>query len=302
MLIIDIIWTIIVPIFIIIGIGALLDRFFDIDLPTLSKLNFYIFVPALIFIKILDSTLSVKEMSNIVLFSVTLVFVLFVLSIFVFKLKPYRDRQTILSMGTFFFNSGNFGIPFVVLAFGNRHISTIAMILMVQNFLTFTLGIWLLEKDGEGTGPVKIMVRFLKVPAILSIILALILRSLDLELIATLKVPLNYLGNGLIPIALLTLGVQLARARLGSNLVPLSGSVLMRLVISPLVAWALIPIFGITGELATVLIVTAGLPVAVNTYILAAEYGKDEELASQQVFWTTLLSTLTLAILIAVFR
>jgi len=302
MLIIDIIRTIIVPIFIIIGIGVLLDRFFDIDLPTLSKLNFYVFVPALIFVKILDSTLSVKEMRSIVIFSVTLVFVLFVLSLFVFRLKPYRDRQTILSMGTFFFNSGNFGIPFVVLAFGNRHISTIAMILMVQNFLNFTLGIWLLEKDGEGTGPVKIMVRFLKVPAILSIILALILRSLDLELIATLKEPLNYLGNGLIPIALLTLGVQLARARLGSNLVPLSGSVLMRLVISPLVAWALIPIFGITGELATVLIVTAGLPVAVNTYILAAEYGKDEELASQQVFWTTLLSTLTLAILIAVFR
>ena len=46
----QILYSVILPVFIIIGVGWLLDRKFQLDLPTLSKLNFYVFVPALMFV------------------------------------------------------------------------------------------------------------------------------------------------------------------------------------------------------------------------------------------------------------
>jgi predicted permease len=36
------------------------------------------------------------------------------------------------------------------------------------------------------------------------------------------------------------------------------------------------------------------MPVAVNVFILAAEYNQDTRLASQTIFWTTALSAVTL--------
>ena len=47
-------------------------------------------------------------------------------------------------------------------------------------------------------------------------------------------------------------------------------------------------------------VISAGLPVAVNVFILSAEYRRDEELASQMVFWTTILSAITLSVLLAI--
>ena len=45
--------TIILPIFALIGIGAVADRCFRLDLPTLSRRCFHLFLPALIFVKVI---------------------------------------------------------------------------------------------------------------------------------------------------------------------------------------------------------------------------------------------------------
>lgn len=43
-----------IPLFIMIGAGVALDRAFKLDAATLSKLNFHLFVPVLLFVKIVD--------------------------------------------------------------------------------------------------------------------------------------------------------------------------------------------------------------------------------------------------------
>ena len=70
----------------------------------------------------------------------------------------------------------------------------------------------------------------------------------------------------------------------------------------PLVAVGLVHVLGFGPDVSSLLIVAAGLPVAVNVYILSAQYQQDEELASQAVFWTTLLSGVTISILLALAR
>ncbi len=280
--------------------GWLLDRRFRLDVDTLSKLNFYVFVPALIFVKILESEIQLAEARDILVVSVLLVAVLYGLSRCLYGRAGSGEGATVSTLGTLFFNAGNYGLPLAAFAFPGKGAGIMAIVLMAQNFLSFTLGLWILESNRRGLG--RIVLGLVRIPALLAILAALLVRWLDVTLPAPILEPLKYLAAGLIPVALLTLGVQLARADGEVGCKPLVKVGAMRLVLSPLVAWGLVRLVGLPSPAAELCIVAAGLPVAVNVYILASEYKQDAALASRMVFWTTLLSAFTLTALLALVR
>lgn len=288
----------VLPIFLIIGIGVLLDRKFKLDLPTLSRLNFYVFVPALVFVSLLEAELPGGEMFRVALFAVVHLAVLYLLCLVLFR-KWFASSRTVLTLSVLFFNCGNYGFPLVALAFGNQYLGIAAIVLMVQNLLSFTFGIWLLEKEHRGLG--KVLLGMLKIPVVWAVAIPFVLRGLGWGLPGPVLESAGYLGDGLIPVALLTLGAQLSRSFGLKNLVPISAVGVLRLAVAPALAWLLLwlPIFGLDAGTERVLVVLMGLPVAVNVYILAAEYRRDEALASQAVFWTTLASALTVSFLLA---
>lgn len=307
----QILYSVILPVFIIIGVGWLLDRKFQLDLPTLSKLNFYVFVPALMFVMLLEEKITAKELLTVGLFSLAHFALLFAVAWGLFLHRRLRDRQTVMTLGAVLYNCGNFGIPLVLLAFpGNRGaMGVLVIIIMVQNFVTFTAGVWLMERQARSTG--SALANMLKMPTLYAIVLALLMRWQGWQLpheLLILNDPqgrpgvINYLANGLISIALITLGVQLSRARLSRALGPVAAVTGMRLFASPLLAAALLPFFHFNREMAAILVVAAGFPVAVNLTILSAEYRQHEDLASQSIFISTLLSAVTLAVLLAVLR
>jgi len=300
MILFEILYSVILPVFLIIGVGVLLDRRFTIDLPTLSKLNFYVFVPALVMVKLLDADLPADTMLKVGGFGIAHVVILFAISLAVYSWGPLRAKRAVLSLATMFYNTGNYGFPFVILAFGDEYVGVIAILLMTQNLLNFTLGIWILEGSKAGNG--SRLTGLLKIPVLYVLAIALAMRALGYDLVPQVKQPLTYLGNGLIPIALLTLGVQLSRCKISREIVPLSVLTVIRLVVSPVIGWGLVTALGIEGVTGAVLIASAGLPVAVNVFILSAEYKRDAELASQCVFWTTLLSPVTLAVVLTLVR
>jgi len=138
-----------------------------------------------------------------------------------------------------------------------------------------------------------------RAPVLYMIAAALLVNTLRIQLPAPVMQSLHYLANGMIPVALITLGVQLGRTRGLADLKLLSAASIARLIVSPLVAWGLawawdrlapVPL----GPVAPILIASLGLPIAVNVYILSIEYHKDADLASQAIFWSTLLSAVTL--------
>lgn len=67
----------------------------------------------------------------------------------------------------------------------------------------------------------------------------------------------------------------------------------MRLILSPLLAFALVYAFGIEGTMAQVLIIGASAPTAVNSVLLSIEFDGDATYAAQAVLITTLLSFVT---------
>ncbi len=300
MIFLQILISVILPIFIMIALGVLIDRRFELDLNTMTKLNFYVFVPALSFVKLLDADVTLRQMGAISLFGTLQVVVLLVLSWLVYSTGSLYKHRTPLTMGTLFYNCGNYGIPLVAIAFGSRQIGTITAIIIIQTLLSFTLGIWIFGLKAQGVA--KAALGLAKVPVVQAMAAALIFRGFHIPVPAPIYRPLAFLSDGLIPLALLTLGMQLSRTRLTRGVRSLSAVTVMRLVISPIVAVFLVKLFGFSGTLASVLIVAAGFPVAVNVYVLAAEYGQDEDLVSQSIFVSTILSAVTVSVLLAIYR
>lgn len=308
MMIFQIFTEIILPVFFLIGVGAAADRFLPIDLGTISKLSFYIFISAVVFVKLLDSRLDPAHFGLVTAFSLVHMLVYLLVCWQVFRLEPFRSQRPVLAMGAIFFNAGNFGIPFAQLAFGDLGVNVMAILLMTQLIANFTIGLWLV---GAGQGNWRLLARaFLRSPVVYTIAAALLLASLQVRLPQPLYQSARYLSDGMIPVALLTLGVQLSRSRAVGQIKPLAAISLARLVFAPLLAagmvaastWLGPAVSGPLRELGPVLVASMGLPVAVNVYILSIEYHQDPELASQSIVWTTLLSAITLSLWLLLVR
>src|SRR5699024_600499 len=103
---------IILPIFIIIIMGFVIQKRNNLDLQTLAKINIYFLVPSFIFVKLYNTTFSVKLLFNILFF-----FLLFILTLYIFSniasklLKLNKKKTATFTNSILFYNSGNYGVP-----------------------------------------------------------------------------------------------------------------------------------------------------------------------------------------------
>jgi hypothetical protein len=286
--------AIVLPIFALVGVGVALDRLVRPDLATLNQLNFSVFVPALLLARLTETRLEAGQLGLVAGFVLVHMAAMGGVAALASWRGPLRDLRTSVSLAAMFSNVGNYGIPLVELAYGSGHGGTIAVILLVHNLISFTFGVWLLERGTRSFSAT--LVNLVKVPVLWVIVIAGLLNLTGVELPQAVRVPVDQLANGLIPVALLTLGVQLSRSRLTGRLLPLILVMAVRLLVAPALAAALVLVWwGLDGTTAAILVATSGLPVAVNVFILCAEYRRDEEFASQLVFWSTLLSAATVS-------
>lgn len=304
-MLIEIITQILIPVFLLMGVGALVNRFLALDLTTLNRLTFHVLAPGIVFLKLAETELDVSSLGIVAGFSMLHLLIMMAASWWVFSRGAFRPERPILVMGAIFYNAGNYGFPLAQLAFGDFGVSVMAIILAVQIVTNFTFGLWLV---GVGQGSWKtILKEVLRVPLIYTIVIALLVNMLDVTLPQPIYLSLKYLGDGLIPVALLSLGMQLARTRAFGRLPSLAAITVTRLLVSPLLAVGMAilaapflpPAF---ASIAPVLVVGLGLPVAVNAYVIAAEYNCQPEFASQSIFWTTILSAFTLTLWLALYH
>jgi predicted permease len=109
----------------------------------------------------------------------------------------------------------------------------------------------------------------------------------------------HLVGDMTIPCALLLIGATLAtipvRDMAGNKFVYAIAS--LKLLLMPLVVWAVFQLFNFDPFVTNVAVVLSGMPVAANGIMFCLKYGKDEHLMTQAIFLTTLLSLFTLPLL-----
>lgn len=293
----------IMPVFFVIILGYLIHKKFNLDIRTLSKVTFFAFVPALIFVKIYDTEIQVDLLKAALFTALFLIIQGFsthlLTGLFGFK----NSLKNAAKNSVMFYNSGNFGLPLVELIFSGLAVANIAvsaqiMVLMVQNFSTNTIGFY---QAGRGQlGARKTLKVILGMPAVYALSLALFFKQLPFDLHQFILWPaLVYLKNGLIPVALLTLGVQISRTKIRLDRKDVYLTTFMRLVLGPVIGFILLQLMHVTGVIAQVLWISTALPSAVTTALVAVEFDNEPDFASQMVLTTTLLSAVTLTGVIA---
>ena len=298
--------TVCAPIFFVVGLGWLLDRKFKLHLDSLVKINIYLLVPAFIFTRVIDTELAGEAALRIVAFTVAMIALMFVCSILAtfFLRLPTKGGQS-MKLATMFYNSGNFGLPLVKLAFGNEGAAVQVYVLATMNVATFTVGLFLAHERHESVGAHRrALLSVLRQPTLYAVTAGIICKTMGwhVQSVTWLWQPLDLLQAGLVGFALTTLGVQMSQTKPAPFHAPMLAALGIRLVLAPLLAVVLSQVFGFSKFTCASLILAAGAPTAVNTALLANEFGGDVSFATTAVYYSTLLSLLTTTINLALLR
>lgn len=290
-----------------IAAGWILDRRYKLDLDSLVKLNFNLFVPVFIFVKVVEATLDGGEALTILAFTGYVIASMCLLTMVTAKVRGLSSKDRIaMQLATMFYNCGNFGIPVTALAYPEMGPKVQVFALMAMNMSVFTIGMTLARKQGEGAsqGWWRNVTAILKQPPVYGVLFAVPVRLLDLPVTEWQFIwkPLDYIAGGLVAIATVTLGVQLSKTKPPSFRGGLGWAVAIRLIGGPLVALGLVWLLDFRGDFAAVLILGAASPTAVNTALLAHEFKGNSAFAAAAVFYSTLISVPIVAVLATLLR
>ena len=294
-----IIINIILPIFTLIGIGFISQKKLKMDVRTFTRVNIYIFVPALLFTKVYETNVTLQLFGTIFIYLLGLCIIMFVLSEVIARLFNYpRGRRKAFVNSIIFFNSGNYGLPLTELAFYNNPLATTVQIfiMIIQTIAQNTVGVF--QASAGNKDSLQALKNILRMPALYILLLVVFLKVFKIEIPASLIMPIKNITNGFVAVALITLGVQLSEVKIGFRFKEVFIASFMRLILTPVIGAVLIFFMGVEGILAKALILGATTPTAVNTAIIAKEFNNEPDYASQIVFLTTLLSSITVSIVI----
>ncbi|MDX6152223.1 AEC family transporter [Marinococcus sp. PL1-022] len=288
------------PIFILLLLGAVLHRIYDFHLSTLSKLLTGLFLPVVIF-----TNISAMEVESFVLLDVgTFLIIQFLLLALLAgvcaKLFGMDAKLTaIFKNSVVLMNSGNFGLPVSQLVFASNPlgVSIQIIVLMFQNFLTFTYGIFT-SATTQKSGIKENMAPLFKTPTIYALALGLVFYIFNLSLPKAAEQVLNQIAAGFTALALLVLGAQIAYPKLKYLSPVFFFTISLRLVGAPLIALGIIWLLQLEGTTAQALFIASSFPMSRNSALFALEYDNYPEYAAQSVLISTMLGGVTVSIVI----
>ena len=212
-----------------------------------------------------------------------------------------QDRRGLFV--SMFFNSNTIfvGLPINQALFGDDSIPYVLIYYMCNTTFFWTLGSYLIQRDGEGEAQFDLKTSVKKVfsPPLMGFILGLVMVMLQIKLPAFLASDLQYLGNLTTPLSMIFIGLSVSHVGvkqlvLGKDqLLILIGRFLVApLLMATIVYWAPLP-----SLMKQVFIIQSAMPVMTNAPVVARLYGADSDYAAVMVTETTLAAMVVIPIL-----
>lgn len=283
----------ILPIILLGSAGFALGKVLHVDPRGLGRVVFYVFSPVLIFDLLIENRLELGEAAGVIGFTIAVVLLVGLLTYVLGKLlKVERAALISIIITSMFANTGNYGLPLVLFAFGDDALRYAAIYFVTTTLLFYSLGV-LLASLGHMNFRDALLGLF-RVPTLYAVILALLVNALHFELPLAVNRAVELASGGTIPVMLVLLGLQMTQVEFSKNLRALQLSVAMRLLIVPVLGLFLTRLVGLEGAARQAAMTQAAMPSMVSATVLAAEYRLDSKLIAAIVFVSTLLSPFTL--------
>jgi predicted permease len=281
------------PILLLSGAGFALGKFISVEPRPLGRVIFYVLSPVLVFNLLIQNDLSLNKVAGMMGYAASVMLIVAGLAYLAGRLlRLERNALIAVVLTAMLANNGNYGIPLIGFAFGAEAQAYASIYFVTSSLMSYTVGV-LIASLGH-VNLKKAMIGMLKVPAIYAIVVALVFVRLGWTLPDPLARTVSLAAGGAIPAMLILLGLELSRVEWSRSLRAMSIPVVSRLLVGPLVGMGLAALFGITGPARQAGITEAGMPSAVLTSIIAAEYKIEPQLVTAIIFVSTVLSPFTL--------
>lgn len=291
---------IILPVFIIFSIGYIGQKCIGFDIKSISTAALYLMSPFLAFRTFYSNELTM-DYFYIVLFSLLLTSILLIVVwITAHIMKATRSELSAMILGGVFMNSGNYGAPVVLFAFGAVGFDYAVIMMVFQSLLMNTVGIFFASIGGEEKSTLRQSAqRVIRMPLIYAAFLGIGFQLIAVPVPTAIMEAISLVADASIPTVMLVLGMQLAaisRKKVAYRYV--SAVSIIRMVASPLIAVGILYFMPVNDLLKAVIIVQASMPAAANTTMLALQFGTEPDLVSFTTFFTTLISIITIPVVL----
>lgn len=291
----------IAQLFLVMGLGYGLYKLGQVDDIFYVRLNKFVLnvtMPSMILGSVLTKGQTVEiYIPSMIASCLILVAVLPALAWTVVKLLPLKQQeQGLYAFMIMYPNVGFMGFPLMRSIFGADSVLATAIINMCFNVSLFTVGRMTISGKGNGSFNPKTLLS----PGIAASLCAIVCYSFRIPCPSAAGDALNLVGSMTTPLAMMLIGVILAK-------IPLKEvwkdkrvylfSLLIQLII-PAGAWPILR-FLITDPLIRgITLIILAMPVANSAVIFAGEYRKDEIFAAKTVFMSTFISIATIPLLV----
>ena len=265
--------SVIFPVVIIVSVGYFYSRRFKLDMAASNRLNIDVFVPMLIFDIMSSGKFALADYTVLALGGALVILGSGLLTWPLARLLGYQWKTFLPPM--MFSNSGNMGLPILLLAFGEQALPAAVVLFVLENFLHFSLGQRMLDHRGS-------LLSLLKNPMIVATIGGIAISELAVPLPEIVKLPIHMLGQVSIPLMLFSLGVRLTALDLRDWRIGLTGAVACP-VSGLAIALLILPWLSLPEAQVPILIVFSVLPPAVINFLIAEQYNQEPQLVASIV-------------------
>ncbi len=289
--------NVVTPVFILVVIGYFVGPRLNIEARSLSRTAYFVFIPAFVFNIIseakIDSELALQMLSFILVAQIAVALLGFLVGK---ALRQSREITAAFVLIATFGNVGNFGLPLIVFRLGETARTFATVYFVATVFISFVICVGV--ASWARSGGVTAVFSVFKTPALIALIPALVFNITDVEVPIFLSRLSGLLGQAMIPVMLITLGVQMGeipKIKINFNVFAAST---VRLIGGPVLALLIVPYFGLEGLERSTGILQAAMPAAVLASIIALEYKLLPEFVTTTVLFSTLYSILTLTVIL----
>jgi len=291
--------NVITPVFALVLIGYVAGPRLGLEARTLSRYAYFLLVPSFIFNVISTAEIELATATRMILYSLVVHLGCAGLAFLIgWALnRPTKMIAAYVLIGVFG-NVGNFGLPIIEFHLGPEAIVAATIYFLAILIIAFVIGVAVASWAGDGHSGAILAI--FKTPALVVLLPAFLFNWAQITPPLFLSRITTLLGGAMVPTMLVALGVQLASERaLTINRDTVTASA-VRLIGGPILALTLVIPFGLTGIERGTGIFQASMPTAVLASIIAIEHDLLPEFVTTTVLFSTLVSTITLTILLAV--
>jgi len=271
---------IIVPVFAVIALGWLWGRRAKPDMTVVNRLSMNVLSPALIFSALSSRAFDVWDNRLLMLGSIGVVLGSGLLAWPVARMLREDARTFVPPM--MFNNCGNMGLPLAVLAFGEAGFAPMVALFTISNLTHFTLGVWIVDHHARFGS-------LLRNPMVIATVLGFLFAMTHPTLPEWLTVTIKLVGDAMVPMMLLSLGVRLFEASLKDWRIGLLGGIVCPLT-GLAIAALLAGLLDLDSTQQGLLILFGSLPPAVLNFMVAEQFRQEPGKVASIVLIGNLLS------------